>query len=275
MVKQILVSSSIVLNSGEILHAQSTNNFFIATLKQLYSGSMIRKISRLSMLLLAIIVISGQDLYAQANNSAILDAASPNKGILIPRVSLTSVTDVATIVAPAISLMVYNTTSAGVTPDNISPGFYYWNGSRWTTMVFSPVFAEFHAIMSPDNAATIAVGAPVNFPQDGPTNGIITRINTNQFTLPTIGTYSVDWQVSVSEPGQLMLQLNGADLAYTVVGRAMGTSQIVGHTLIRTTETNSILSLVNPSGNPAALTITPIAGGARAVSATLVITRIQ
>jgi len=142
-------------------------------------------------------------------------------------------------------------------------------------MVFTPVFAEFHAIMPPDNAATIAAGAPVNFPQDGPTNGIITRINPNQFTLPVIGTYSVDWQVSVSEPGQLMLQLNGTELASTVVGRAMGTSQIVGHTFIRTTEPNSILSVVNPSGNPAALTITPIAGGTHSVSATLVITRIQ
>lgn len=274
MEKQILVSSSITLNYGAILRAQSKKNLLITTLKQLYSGNMIRKVSFFSMLLLAIIAISGRDLYAQ-NNSAILDAASPNKGVLFPRVSLSSVRDSTTIASPAVSLMVYNTTSAGVSPNNISPGFYYWDGKRWTTFVFTPVFAEFHALMPPDNAATIAAGAPVNFPQDGPSNGIITRINPNQFTLPIVGTYMVDWQVSVSEAGQLMLQLNGTELAATVVGRAMGTSQIIGHTLIRTTEPNSILSVVNPSGNPAALTITPIAGGTHSVSATLVITRIQ
>lgn len=268
MKKQILVS-----NYGTNLHAWLNNNFFITSLKHFYSGRMMQKIILFSMLLLAVGIPTGS-LYAQYT-SAILDAASPNKGVLIPRVSLTSIKDSATIVSPAISLLVYNKTSAGVSPNNISPGFYFWNGSRWSPLEFTPVFAEFHALMPPDNTATIATGAPVNFPQDGPTNGIITRINPNQFTLPIIGTYSVDWQVSVSEPGQLMLQLNGTELASTVVGRAMGTSQIVGHTLIRTTEPNSILSVVNPSGNPAALTITPIAGGTHSVSATLVITRIQ
>lgn len=269
MKKQIRVS-----NYVKNLHHWLNNNFFITSLKQAWSGSMIRRVLLFSMFLFAMAGISTGDLYAQYT-SAILDAASPDKGVLIPRVSLTSIKDSATIVSPAISLLVYNKTSAGVSPNNISAGFYFWNGSRWSPLEFTPVFAEFHALMPPDNAATIAAGAPVNFPQDGPTNGIITRINPNQFTLPVIGTYSVDWQVSVSEPGQLMLQLNGTELASTVVGRAMGTSQIVGHTLIRTTEPNSILSVVNPSGNPAALTITPIAGGTHSVSATLVITRIQ
>lgn len=273
MKKQVHLPNATLLSSGMTLHAGLNNNLFITSLKHLFSTKKIPKIILFSKFLFVVTVLSAGNLYAQ--NSAILDAAASNKGVLIPRVSLTSVTDVATIVSPDVSLMVYNTSTAGVSPINISPGFYYWNGTRWTTMVYTPVFAEFHALMPGDNTATIAVGAAVDFPQDGPTNGIITRINTNQFTLPTIGTYSVDWQVSVSEPGQLMLQLNGADLAHTVVGRAMGTSQIVGHTFIRTTETNSVLSLVNPSGNPAALTITPIAGGTRAVSATLIITRIQ
>jgi len=64
-------------------------------------------------------------------------------------------------------------------------------------------------------------------------------------------------------------------LAYTVVGRATGTSQLVGTTLITTTKTNSILTVRNPAGNSTALTITPQAGGTRAVSASLVITRLQ
>jgi hypothetical protein len=81
--------------------------------------------------------------------------------------------------------------------------------------------------------------------------------------------------VSVTEAGQLLLTLNGADLAYTVVGRATGTSQIVGMALVTTTSVNSILTVQNPAGNSTALTITPLAGGTRPVAAHLIITQIQ
>ena len=32
-------------------------------------------------------------------------------------------------------------------------------------------FADFYALMPPDNAATVAPGTDVSFPQDGPTGG--------------------------------------------------------------------------------------------------------
>lgn len=80
--------------------------------------------------------------------------------------------------------------------------------------------------------------------------------------------------MSVDEAGQLILTLNGEDLSYTVVGRASGDSQIVGMAIISTTVTDSIVTVRNPAGNAAALTITPLAGGTRSVSAHLVITQI-
>ena len=129
--------------------------------------------------------------------------------------------------------------------------------------------------MPPDNAATVAVSTDVSFPQDGPTSGSsIARTGPSTFNLAVIGTYQVLFQVSVSEAAQLILTLNGSDLAYTVVGRATGTSQIVGLALVTTTFVNSILTVRNPAGNSTALTITPLAGGTRPVSAHLVITKI-
>ena len=74
--------------------------------------------------------------------------------------------------------------------------------------------------------------------------------------------------------GQLMLTLNGEDLEYTVVGRATGASRIVGMAIVTTTAVDSILTVRNPAGNAAALTITPLAGGTRPVSVHLVITQI-
>ena len=146
-------------------------------------------------------------------------------------------------------------------------------------------YSDFYALMPGDNFATVAVGAAVEFPQNGPTTSpayIIRQAGVTSvysFVLPDIGTYEVTFQVSVSEPGQLVLYLDPATgtpapLAYSVVGRASGTSQIVGICLVTTTVPNSVLSVRNPAGNSTALTITPTAGGASSVSAHLVIMRI-
>lgn len=89
-----------------------------------------------------------------------------------------------------------------------------------------------------------------------------------------IGTYQVLFQVSVTEAGQLQLTLNGAPLAYTLVGRATGTSQIIGLAIITTT-INSVLTVRNHADNATAPTITPLAGGTQPVSAHLFITQIQ
>ncbi|MBR7186361.1 MAG: collagen-like protein [Clostridia bacterium] len=137
-------------------------------------------------------------------------------------------------------------------------------------------FADFYALMPPDNAATVAPGTDVSFPQDGPNSGAnIVRLGADSFELGPIGTYQVLFQVSITEAGQLLLTLNGADLPYTVVGRATGTSQIIGMALVETTTVNSVLTVRNPAGSAAALMITPLAGGVRPVSAHLVIIQIQ
>ncbi|MBQ3565543.1 MAG: hypothetical protein IJA12_00015 [Oscillospiraceae bacterium] len=129
--------------------------------------------------------------------------------------------------------------------------------------------------MPPDNAATVAPGTDISFPQDGPNSGTgITRISGSSFNLSEIGIYFVEFFVSIDEAGQLPLTLNGADLEYTVVGRATGASQIAGTAIVTTTIINSILTVQNPSGNAAALTITPLAGGTRPVSAHLTIMQI-
>lgn len=63
--------------------------------------------------------------------SAMLDISSTNSGLLIPRVALTATNVAGPITSPATSLLVYNTATAGTTPNNVVPGYYYWNGTRW------------------------------------------------------------------------------------------------------------------------------------------------
>jgi hypothetical protein len=63
--------------------------------------------------------------------SAMLDVVSTNRGLLIPRVALTATNAAGPIAAPATSLLVYNTATAGAAPNNVTPGYYYWNGAAW------------------------------------------------------------------------------------------------------------------------------------------------
>jgi hypothetical protein len=128
--------------------------------------------------------------------------------------------------------------------------------------------------MPPDNADTVAAGADVAFPQDGPTDGTVTRLSDTSFNLTATGTYLVLFQVSVTEAAQLVLTLGDAELAYTLVGRATGTSQLVGMSLVTTPGDNVALTVRNPAAAAAAITVTPSAGCAAPVSAHLVIVRV-
>jgi hypothetical protein len=62
-----------------------------------------------------------------ADNSAGLDVNYTDKGMLIPRVTLTITTSPAPVISPANSLLVYNT----ATINDVTPGYYYWDGTQW------------------------------------------------------------------------------------------------------------------------------------------------
>jgi trimeric autotransporter adhesin len=64
------------------------------------------------------------------HSSAALDIKSSNKGLLVPRLSLSSETDATTISSPQTSLLVFNTNAS--LPNGI--GFYFWNGSQWSKL---------------------------------------------------------------------------------------------------------------------------------------------
>lgn len=59
--------------------------------------------------------------------SAGLDVNFTDKGVLIPRVALLSTGNPLPITSPATGLLVYNT----ATVSDVTPGFYYWDGSNW------------------------------------------------------------------------------------------------------------------------------------------------
>jgi len=67
------------------------------------------------------------------NASAVLDVNSSAKGVLIPQIALTGTTDNTTILNPANSLLIYNTSQV----NDVSPGYYYREGTKWLRIVNS------------------------------------------------------------------------------------------------------------------------------------------
>lgn len=129
--------------------------------------------------------------------------------------------------------------------------------------------------MPGDNASTVAPGTDVAFPNDGvKTDGNISRVSPSLFTVAEKGAYLVQFQVSVTEAGQLCLALDNVEQPFTVVGRATGTSTLSGSFLIDVKEDNTLISVRNPASETTALTITPLAGGTNPVSAHLLILRV-
>jgi hypothetical protein len=67
--------------------------------------------------------------------SAKLEVASSNQGFLPPRIALTATNAASPVTSPATGLLVYNTATAGTAPNNVAPGYYYWNGSAWVAIL--------------------------------------------------------------------------------------------------------------------------------------------
>lgn len=61
------------------------------------------------------------------NANSVLEIESTNKGLLLPRLSLASTTAITPLAAHVAGMTVYNTATAG----DVTPGFYYNDGSKW------------------------------------------------------------------------------------------------------------------------------------------------
>ena len=75
---------------------------------------------------------------APPDASAGLDVSFTNKGFLPPRVALTSIISALPVTSPAVGLLVYNTAVAGTSPNNVTAGYYCWNGTKWFPVAEPP-----------------------------------------------------------------------------------------------------------------------------------------
>lgn len=76
-----------------------------------------------------------------------LEVNSSTNGFVPPQVALTAANVAAPVVNPQGGALingtiVYNTATAGTAPNNVIPGFYYWNGSNWLLLTSQNVATQ-------------------------------------------------------------------------------------------------------------------------------------
>lgn len=108
------------------------------------------------------------------NASARLELAASDRGFLPPRVALTATNAFSPIVgtaANATGLLVYNTATTTNAPNNVAPGYYYWNGTAWIQISgglviesrsagFSLTAADNNKLFFINSASTVTVTVP-------------------------------------------------------------------------------------------------------------------
>jgi len=92
------------------------------------------------------------------NASAKLDISANNRGLLIPNVALTAKNIAGPIAAPATSLLVYNTATSGISPNNVLPGFHYWNGAAWAQLAVATASTDWSLLGNTGTTAANFIG---------------------------------------------------------------------------------------------------------------------
>lgn len=111
--------------------------------------------------------------------SSILDIVAIDKGVLLPRVELTSLTDTSTIPSPADGLLVYNTSIL----NGMEIGFYCWDGTAWQRLAISSEISGSSASTGWGTGGNNTSSQPGSF--IGTTNFEDLRFKVNDTTLVT------------------------------------------------------------------------------------------
>ena len=155
------------------------------------------------------------------NASAKLDVSSTTQGFMPPRVSLTAgnvFSPIAGTAASAAGLIVYNTNTAGTAPNNVTPGYYFWNGSAWINMIGSTTSST---ITGNGTTSTIAnFSSVINEQSAGFTlgngdSGKIIVLNSSSATTITVPSLSVGFNCLIVQrgTGQVTLSASGVTIS--------------------------------------------------------------
>lgn len=169
-------------------------------------------------------------------DGAILDVYGEDKGLMIPRIHLTGTNDTTSITPSAtVSMLVYNTNDSAPGPNQVTQGFYYWDGTKWVRLLTE---GNFWKLSGNDNITngTHFLGTTNNTDLDIKTNNINRlKIPGNSYQLMAManGTNSLPFYSWNSDPDIGMWRAGADQLAFSAGGleflriRSGATNEIV------------------------------------------------
>lgn len=113
---------------------------------------------------------------APPDASAQLDVQATNKGLLIPRVALTATNTALPVSSPVVSLLVFNTASAGTGSTAVLPGYYYWGGGEWIRLTKEQAWVNGGNALSGTGTWGSTTNQPVDFISNGVVRGRMTSL---------------------------------------------------------------------------------------------------
>lgn len=231
-----------------------------------------KRIYTLILLLSAMVV----NTFAQGNvgigtnnpvNSAALDITASDKGLLIPRVSLSSAITFGLTGTATAGMLVFNT-NAGMTL-GMGVGFYYWNGALWAKIIENTSVTLTNGTILIGNASNIPVERTISGDATITNAGVLTIAN-NAVTTAKIANDAVDGtkiNLTGNANGDLMYY-DGTDwvrLASGTTGQILQTNGLAAPTWVSKTailNSQNGLSTVTTGGSATATTPYVELGGA-------------
>jgi hypothetical protein len=108
--------------------------------------------------------------------------------------------------------------------------------------------ANFYSSTTYCNNSQISEGNAIEFPQNGPNNSTITRVSNSIFKIKDTSLYEIIFQINIRQAGQLIIVMNGFQLAHTLIDQDYS-GQNIGIFII-SANSGDELSINNPLGAP-------------------------
>lgn len=145
-------------------------------------------------------------------DGAILDINSADKGVLISRIELTSTLDTTTVPSLTEGLLIYNTVTSGTLPFQVTPGFYYWQGSQWVRF-----YNRGYGIKFDQTAETTASNSNTTYTQ-------ISGLDSGLINVPYSGTYQIKIEASYACGNLSNVSSDGTGQASVSLNMTIGSS---------------------------------------------------
>jgi hypothetical protein len=154
---------------------------------------------------------------ATPNASAKLEVYATDKGFLPPRVALTATNAAGPIISPATGLLVYNTATIGASPNNVIPGYYYWNGSAWIAIIgasTSSSIAGNGTTSTLSNFSSVMNDQTASYTLTNSDNGKVVTLNSASAVTVTVPSLSVGFNCMIVQKGtgQVTLSASGVTI---------------------------------------------------------------